>query len=64
VRLSFLLICLVKLLRGIKTQMEIEAFPFAERRDCISVSAGTRERKQEDMFYLFEEGGWKKSEIL
>lgn len=51
------LICLVKLLRGMKMQPEIEAFPFSKKRDCISISACTgKANRKTDTFCVFRGG--------
>lgn len=60
-----LLICLVKLLRGIKMQTEIGAFPLSEKRDCIRVSACTRKaNRKTDMFCGFRGGGGERVNLL
>lgn len=60
-----LLICLVKVLRGIKMQTEIGAFSFSEKRDCISVSACTRKaNRKTDTFCVFRGGGGKRVNLL
>lgn len=60
-----LLICLVKLLGGIKMQTEIGVFPFSEKRDCISVSACTRKaNRKTDMFCVFGGGGERVNLLL
>lgn len=51
------LICLVKLLRGMKMQPEIEAFPFSKKGDCISISACTgKANRKTDTFCVFRGG--------
>lgn len=62
-RLSVLLICLVKLLRGIKMQTEIETFPSSVTRDCISASACTG-RANRKICFMFSRGGWRRSGFL
>lgn len=60
-----LLICLVKLLRGIKMQTEIGVFPFSEKRDCISISACTRKaNRKTDTFCVFRGGGGERANLL
>lgn len=60
-----LLICLVKLLRGMKMQTEIGAFPFSEERNCISISACTRKaNRKTDTFCVFRGGGGERVNLL
>lgn len=48
-----LLICLVKLLRGIKMQTEIDTFPFFREERLHQYLCLHKESKQEDIFHVF-----------
>lgn len=46
-------------------QTEIEAFPFSEKRDCISISACTRKaNRKTDTFCVFRGGGGERANPL
>lgn len=45
-------------------QTEIEAFPFSERRDCISISACTRKANRKTCFMFFEGVGEEGVNVL